>query len=97
MHGRQYTWGNNLPQPTFEKLDRIFCDVEWEENYPLTDVSALCREKYDHAPLFLDTGDVIKNDPLFTFENSWFLREGLDEIVTKTWKANGSKKSSLDN
>lgn len=33
--------GNNMPQPTFEKLDRVLCSVEWEENYHLTDVSAL--------------------------------------------------------
>ena len=44
MHGRNYTWGNNLPHPTFEKLDRVLCDVEWEEKYPLTEISAMCRE-----------------------------------------------------
>ena len=38
-----------------QKLNRILCDVEWEEIYPLTDVSALCREKSDHVPLLLDT------------------------------------------
>lgn len=97
MHGRQYTWGNNLPQPTFEKLDRILCSVEWEETYPLTKISALCREKSDHVPLFLDTGDVVKTDPIFRFENSWFLREGPDELVINSWKSTGSKISSLDN
>ena len=63
-------WVNNLEDATFEKLDRVLCDVEWEERYPLTEVSALCREKSDHVPLYLDTGDVVKNDPLFRFENS---------------------------
>lgn len=82
MHGRQFTWGNNLPVPTFEKIDRILCSVEWEETYPLTQVSALVREKSDHTPLFLDSGDIQKSDPIFRFENSWLLREGIDKVVS---------------
>ena len=38
MHGRKFTWGNNLPQPTLGKVDRILCTMEWEGNYPLTEV-----------------------------------------------------------
>ena len=44
MNGRNFTWGNNLPIPTFEKLDRILCSNEWEEVYPLTQITTLTRD-----------------------------------------------------
>ena len=46
---------------------------------------------------FFYTGDVVKIDPIFRFENSWFLREGLDDLVVNSWQSIGSKISSLDN
>ena len=96
MNGREFTWGNNLPIPTFEKLDRILCSTEWEEVYPLTQVTALTREKSDHTPLFLDSGDIQKSDPIFRFENAWFLREGIDEIVQKVWNDPTIKGDNID-
>jgi hypothetical protein len=55
MKGRQYTWANNRPVPTYEKLDRILMDAEWETKYPMVSVRAMERiEKLsDHAPLLL--------------------------------------------
>ena len=79
--GREFTWGNNLPIPTFEKLDRILCSTEWEEVYPLTQITALTRGKSDHTPLFLDSGDIQKSDSIFT----WFLREGIHKIIHDVW------------
>lgn len=35
---------------------KILCCVDWEQNYPLAEVTALVREKSDHTLLFLDTG-----------------------------------------
>ena len=37
MTGRQFTWANSLPEPTYEKLDRVLMDTEWESKYPLVD------------------------------------------------------------
>lgn len=58
-------------------------------NYPLSEISALVREKSDHTPLFIDIGDMFidignmpKSDQILRFENSWFLREGLGKIMT---------------
>ena len=70
MNGRQFIWGNNMHNPTFEKLDRILCSTEWEETYPLTQVTTLTREKLDHTPLYLDSGDFQKTEPIFRFENA---------------------------
>jgi hypothetical protein len=40
---RCYTWANNIPNPTYEKLDRIFVFMEWDQKYPLSTVVALNR------------------------------------------------------
>ena len=96
MNGREFTWGNNLPIPTFERLDRILCSTEWEEVYPLTQITALTREKSNHTPLFLDSGDIQKSDPIFRFENTWFLREGIDKKIHDVWNDNNITGDNLD-
>ena len=30
LTGRQYTFANSLPNPTYEKLDRVLMTTEWE-------------------------------------------------------------------
>ena len=58
MAGRQYTRANSLPDPTYEKLDRVLMDTSWEDKYLMVSVRALERiEKLsDHAPILLITG-----------------------------------------
>jgi hypothetical protein len=41
MVGRQFTWANSLPDPTYEKLDHLLMDTEWEDKYPMVSVHAL--------------------------------------------------------
>ncbi|WVZ62463.1 hypothetical protein U9M48_012212 [Paspalum notatum var. saurae] len=57
LSGRQFTWANHLPVPTFEKLDRILSYTDWEMKFPRTSILALTREISDHTPLFLNTGE----------------------------------------
>jgi endonuclease/exonuclease/phosphatase family metal-dependent hydrolase len=58
MIGRQFTWANNLPEPTYEKLDRVLMDSDWEDKYPMVSVRAIERIEalLDHAPILLTTG-----------------------------------------
>jgi hypothetical protein len=58
--GRQFTWANNLPVPTYEKLDRVLLDSDWEDKYPMVSVRALeCIEALsDHAPILMTTGSL---------------------------------------
>jgi hypothetical protein len=58
MIGRQFTWANNLPEPTYEKLDRVLMDSDWEDKFPMVSVRALERIESlsDHAPILLTTG-----------------------------------------
>ncbi|KAJ1293746.1 hypothetical protein BS78_01G092600 [Paspalum vaginatum] len=50
LTGRQYTWENSLPKPTYEKLDRAIMSTEWEFKFPLVTVQALDRGVSDHTP-----------------------------------------------
>ena len=72
MSGQKFTWANNKPVPTYEKLDRVLMDAEWETKYPMVSVRAMERiEKLsNHAPLLLDTGsDKLQGKkPPFKFE-----------------------------
>jgi hypothetical protein len=56
--GRQFTWINNLPDPTYKKLDRVLMDTNWLDKYPLVMVRALERIERlsDHAPILLSMG-----------------------------------------
>ena len=77
MTGRQSTWANSLPDPTYEKLDRVLMTTECEFKYPLVTVHALDRGVSDHTPLLLDTREpsyrgIAKQ---FKMELSWLARE----------------------
>jgi hypothetical protein len=58
MVGRQFTWANSLPDPTYEKLDRVLMDTDWEEKYPMVSVRALehIERLSNDAPILLTTG-----------------------------------------
>ena len=48
LSGGKFTWANTLPNPTYEKLDRVLTSVEWEQKFPLVKVQALSRGISDH-------------------------------------------------
>jgi hypothetical protein len=58
MAGRQFTWANSLPDPTYKKLDRVLMDTDWEDKYPMVFVRALERIERlsDYAHILLRTG-----------------------------------------
>ena len=87
LTGRQFTWANSLPVPTYEKLDMVLASVEWEQKYPLVSVHAMQRAISDHTPLLLDSGEAthVANKNIFSFEQSWFEREGFMEMIAREW------------
>lgn len=87
LNGRNFTWANNLPEPTYEKLYRVLCCPVWEEKHPLTIVQSLAREVSDHTPLIVDTGEHSKNEPIFRYKNCSNMRKSFREVVYKFWRA----------
>jgi hypothetical protein len=89
MVGRLFTWANSLPEPTYEKLDRVLMDTEWESKFPMVSVRALKRIEglSDHAPILLTTG--LPRPPTahrFKFEIGWLHRQGFQNMVKKVWE-----------
>lgn len=89
MTGRQFTWANNLPEPTYEKLDRVLMDTNWELKYPMMSVRALERIIVfsDNAPILLSTG--LPRPPSnrrFKFELSWLNRDAFQTMVKRIWE-----------
>ena len=89
MVGRQFTWANSLPEPTYEKLDHVLIDTDWESKFPLVSVRALERIENlsDHAPILLTTG--LPRPPCtrrFMFELGWLYREGFQDMVKRIWE-----------
>lgn len=89
MVGRQFTWANNLPEPTYEKLDRVLTDTNWESKFHMVSVRALERivGLSDHAPILLTNG--LPRPPStrqFKFEHGWLQRDGFHAMVKKVWE-----------
>lgn len=87
LSGCKFTWANSLLNPTYEKLDRVLVNTEWEEKNPLVTIQALSRDLSDHTPLLLDTGRGSNrcSQPLFRFELGWLLREDFRRVLTNCW------------
>lgn len=85
MTGGKYTWSNNHPDPTLEKLDKILMSKEWEDIFPCVVVNKLPREISDHNPLILYTET---NQPLrhldFRFEAAWLVHPDFLEKVEES-------------
>jgi hypothetical protein len=98
LTGRQFTWANTLPTPTYEKLDRVLASVEWEQKYPLVSVHAMQRAISDHTPLLVDSGEAthIGNKNIFSFELSWFEKEDFLEMVVREWARPVAGRSSME-
>jgi hypothetical protein len=87
MVGRQFTWANSLPDPKYEKLDRVLMDTDWEGKYPLVSVRALERIERlsDHAPILLTTAN--PRPPCkhpFKLELGWLQQD--EDMVKNVWE-----------
>lgn len=53
--GCEFTWSNNREGDDLvkEKIDRVFCSLEWLTSYPFAEVYALPPVGSDHRPLLL--------------------------------------------
>jgi hypothetical protein len=89
MVGGQFSWANSLPDPTYEKLDRVLVDTDWEDKYPLVSIRVLehIERLSDHAPILLTTRipkPLCKRT--FKFELGWLQREGFHDMVKNVWE-----------
>ena len=97
MTGRQYTFANSLPDPTYEKLDRVLMTTEWEFKYPMVTVHALDRGVSDRTLLLLEMGDpsFTGHPKQFKLELNWLSHEDVKEWVTEIWNKPVSGQNSV--
>jgi hypothetical protein len=97
LSGRQYTWANALPIPTYEKLDRALMSTEWELKFPLATIQAFDRGVSDHTSLLLDIKSpaFAECNRLFKFELCWLQREGFHDHVKEIWSCSNKGKNSV--
>lgn len=68
LHGRKFTWSNGQENPTMTRIDRVFCSLQWEEEFPTAHLQALASTLSDHCPLILQGNTQIAKYKSFQFE-----------------------------
>jgi len=69
LQNRRFMWSNRRRNPTLVKLDRVFCNHEWDIILPHTGLMALSSSLFDHCPLFLCNQQQPYRRATFKFES----------------------------
>ncbi|XP_073359743.1 uncharacterized protein [Aegilops tauschii subsp. strangulata] len=85
LSGRKFTWANAMPNPTYEKLDRVLASVEWEQKFPLvrfrlSRAKSLITHLYSWTQVKLDVEMRLK-ELLREEELKWALRAKVRKVV----------------
>lgn len=85
--GRKYTWtsSSTAASPTLVKLDRVFCSVDWEQQFPDSILQSAATNDSDHCPLILGLRDNKPGKKRFQFEAFWPRFDGFQEAVQQAW------------
>lgn len=76
----------------------MLTSIDWEQKFPLVTVRALQRAISDHTPLLLDSGNAthMGEKDGFSFESSWFTREGFMNMIDREWNKEVGGNSNVD-
>ena len=85
LQNRRYTWSNERENPTLVRVDRVFCNLEWEVTFPNFALSALATSASDHCPLILTHQNHAARKAMFKFENHWLKIDGFSEVGQAAW------------
>lgn len=69
LQNRKYTWSNERRNPTLVRLDRAFCNQEWDIHYENYILNVLSSSHSDHYPILLANQDTMRRPTPFKFEN----------------------------
>jgi hypothetical protein len=85
LKGKRFTWSNKQHPPLLERLDWFFTSACWTVNYPITKVSSLTMETYDHVPCLISISTAIPKSHIFRFENYWLHHDDFMNQVSMGW------------
>jgi hypothetical protein len=57
LSGKQYTWASRREAQTYENLNRVLTNIEWEQKFPLVLVHALTCMGSGHTLFLIDSGE----------------------------------------
>jgi hypothetical protein len=86
LQNHKFTWSNERQDPTLVRLDRAFCNKEWDLLFLGFGLHALSSSLSDHCPIFLCQQIKPKRKEVFRFENFWIKIPGFREVVTQAWQ-----------
>jgi exonuclease III len=85
--GRRYTWSNEHSDLTLVRLDRAFCNDDWDELFQSAKLLPQASSMSDHCPLILVQDVTTRMRPRSRFESFWPLLEGYSTVVEQSWNA----------
>ncbi|KAF7812220.1 ribonuclease H [Senna tora] len=94
-HGFWYTWSNNRKEEDMvrEKLDRVYCNSNWLQEFPNTWVEILPIASSDHAPMVIhDHYPSARGRRQFRFELMWMFHPLCKTIIHEAWRGNTSER-----
>jgi endonuclease/exonuclease/phosphatase family metal-dependent hydrolase len=69
LQNRKYTWSNERQDPTLVKLDRDFCNMEWDLMLLGFSLQTLSSTMSNHYPILLCQQLMPRKKGVFHFEN----------------------------
>lgn len=88
LQNRKFTWSNERDNPTLVRLDRAFCNADWEVLFPDFAFHALSTGASDHCLILLSRQHREPTKARFRFENHWLHITGFSEVVATAWAKN---------
>jgi len=85
LQNRKFTWSNERQQPTMSRLDRFFCNAEWDATFSTHTLNVLSTSLSDHCPLLSSDLSGPRTPSSFKFENFWIRLPGFKDIVKNAW------------
>jgi hypothetical protein len=81
LQNRKFTWSNDIQNPALVRLDRVFCNKEWDLMYSGFSLHALSSSISDHCPLMPCQQCKPRVKDMFRFENFWPRIPGFKETI----------------
>lgn len=83
---RHFTWTNEHEDPTMVSIDKVFCNLEWEAQFPNYMLMAALMACSNHCPLVLANTAAPRQKPVFCFESFWPRFPCFQEMVQRAWQ-----------
>ncbi|EOY09179.1 Uncharacterized protein TCM_024576 [Theobroma cacao] len=83
FEGNRFTWTNSH---MFQRLDRVFYNMQWSAHFASTRVQHLNRDESDHCPLLItSTESLVERPSSFRFLHAWLKHHDFLNFVGRNW------------